>query len=1007
MTSSTPFAHANIETMDLIALIAALQAAPDPAKFDVLTRRLSNEDFPLADSLRIKIIDNLMKNAPQFAVRRLKDIVPVSKITLKTHLIVVIDTSGSMAGCIRGVQQNIKAWVLAQLAGGKYSGVSIIFFDNRAYGPFNDVSCLDIIHGNGGTYATTALTALRNELTIKGLSDIIFMTDGEFSDKSTVYNIVQLPNVAKFSMIFPQHTPYGAEADHYAYLPRITLPNTPVFAERATSVEVIASICDRTSSAASLVPIKETLYKPICGEYAILKGMSLFQLNNLINRVLDGTNAEIVQTFFSHIMGMYNLMMNRSGDLLNTLRSEEMKLLWQFMQPLKKRLKEIPDESIHTTTAQLVLEFLVSYEDEVVKKRDKRLDELRRIGGLDATRERDMLLQAFQNMKKVDEKDRIDDAIDQLAKKHKCVAVRFNYIAQIPVDIFRCYPNIDATQIDEIYKMVASIGVCAFSDEDAIKLPLDPNYKGLGLLLQQLTFRKKDEVHMTLSATHAFRILCGFFVTQIATDSPYKFTNDHIQIRNMIVGLVTSKYSHAILTNVTNMQEEANNSPAWIRILHGLSRLQINNRPTIFMPEYKAPVNKTIWREVKGGFVLNNILLGLMCDRGLALALCRYIYGFGGSEMSTRVVTNYPIKIPDFKSLIVVKTERVQTMEEWRDTVVTTRVLQNTNVTISITNGMLLQETIHQDVDVFLAKYWESGHRMINKSGSAHPASTFGDTTYVRPVFDKWIRTAWADFVEQMGLTTKSSLPIVPTTTLRDELASWLDKRTGTRPLFYSRDHIVQISIADVIYTLISHIKSSNNEVGNTTADPSFSQTLFSNDILSIALQMAMIEGFGRMTGDEQTKIMATVTPATLPPTIDLPNEVLEKIKIFIPKIIERFSVRSTVTGEGKSYPLKIKTDREIDDIGKALSNAEDPLSGFDEADFIDPLGYEIFVDPVSFGGHLYERAQIEQWLAIDVRRSSPLTRQTHNSDGSALQILPPPASFVTALALFRTKKGL
>jgi hypothetical protein len=300
---------------------------------------------------------------------------------------------------------------------------------------------------------------------------------------------------------------------------------------------------------------------------------------------------------------------------------------------------------------------------------------------------------------------------------------------------------------------------------------------------------------------------------------------------------------------------------------------------------------------------------------------------------------------------------------------------------------------------------------MINKSGSAHPAATFGDTTYVRPVFDLWIRAAWTDFVQMKGLSTKSALPIVPSAALRDELASWLDQRTISRPLFYSRDHVVQISIADVIRELISPVstgrRSSDSESGAAAAASSSSPSLFSSDVLSIALQMATVDGFGRMTGDEQVKLMATIAAAAIPSPIAKPKEVSEKIQTIIPKVAERFAIRPTVTGEGKSFPMKIKTDSEIDDIGKALANAEDPLAGFDESDFVDPLGYEVFVDPVSFGGHLYERSQIEQWLSIDARRSSPLTRQTHDSNGAPLQVLPPPGSFVTALAIFRTKKGL
>ena len=68
-------------------------------------------------------------------------------------------------------------------------------------------------------------------------TQVVFITDGEFNEGKNAYGIAQLPNVTKFIMIFPTHTPYNAEKDHYAYLPKITPVNIPIISERTNDIE--------------------------------------------------------------------------------------------------------------------------------------------------------------------------------------------------------------------------------------------------------------------------------------------------------------------------------------------------------------------------------------------------------------------------------------------------------------------------------------------------------------------------------------------------------------------------------------------------------------------------------------------------------------------------------------------------------------------------------------------------------------------------------------------------
>jgi hypothetical protein len=982
------FENADNVTMPFITLVMKFLALPATSRrelFDVanvLTRRITNEKVTLSDTLKFNVIDKIMKVAPHFCLRLRKDVSVATDVSY-THLAIVIDTSGSMRSTIRDFQARLKDWIDTQMFARRYTGLSIIFFDSQVYGPFADTSCLTHVHGEGSTRARPALVRLREVLTHHGLSHVIFVTDGVFDDKNDAYQIGMLPNVDRFALIFPSHTPEGAENEHFAYLPRVTPAGIPIFSKRVPVLTVLFPMLDSLFGGPMLTPVNQVLYTKIANEYLILRGMTIAQMNTFVGNLLEYPEVDIVHNVFSYIIGMYDVMMTRSGDLRNTLRSEEMRHMWGFLQPLKKRLAMVSGTNVHFVTTSMVREFLETYEATVVDKRDKRIEELKRMPQTpEIVTEIAEIHKAFSDMKKVDDYDRIMEEIRQLSEKNfPILHVKFNYVAQIMIDVFKGFPNIKRADVLEIYKMIASIGVCDKTDPDALPLVCDPHCYGLILVLRLMTYRKTDEIRMTLTVTHITRLLFGFYATQFLAG--YQFTTDHARIRTAIWKFVTVNYSYNVLSNITNLAEPTNCSPEWIRILAIIAQAV-----TIRVSASKAPIDKTLWIADGETFVLNKELLGLMLDKNNALYSIRVISELG-AERSVRVATKHPIvlTVDQFKKLVVVRITREQTPEDWLDEVCYVKHFADKS-NISVTNRMLLQERLQSNVQDFVTKYWESGHRLICKTGNAHPASCFGDTYTVRPVVDAWMRAEWATFKRQREIDISSPFPVVPTNDAMCQVAEWLYQRSIENPMFYITEKVHTIPI------------------------PAFIRRLsLAPRVASIATHLCTIEGFSKMTGDEQSKLVNAVSPtvADVFSTI-LPVEMEERIATLLPQLAQRFAPMDVVEGVGRHVAPKIRTCIDWEQfelsIGESLRHAEEfKLPTFTVEDFTCPLSGEIFTDPVSFGGHMYERTWLLQWFEFDRRRSSPLTRQVHDRNGNMLQVIPPPSLFIAELAKFKASQ--
>lgn len=977
------------DKISLIALIAKANSV-DPNTnrnttleiFDTLTRRLTTEKLQIMNTMKLKLVDNIIKYRPHFAIRSISEMCIQNTMVSKT-LIAVIDTSGSMSSVIKSMQIELKSWIDQSMRDQTYDKCVIIFFGSSVHGPFYDTSCLNIIHESGGTYVIPALRLLQSTLNIVSKNtnaDVIFITDGEFHEGKSAYNFGMFDSIDNFVMIFPDHTPESAVCDHSAYLPRITQPNTPIYSLKKSHSMTFNQLLQNKLVGSCTVSIEKTLYTPICGEYLMLTGLSLFQMNSIVELILRYPSEEsaYVHNFFSYIMGVYNAMATKGGDLLNTLRSVEMKLLWQLLQPLKKTLLQVATDNPHYTTTNLVYEFLESYESEIVARRDERINELKKRGNSkEILDEIASIRQSFECMKRVDEFDRITIEIERLKSRgNKSIFVKFNYIAKLSTDAFKGFPNLSKSDVCEIYRSIASICIERKIDENVHELVLDPHGNGLILILRLLTFKKNDANRMTLTATLASRMLFGFFVNQMIRG--YEHTSDHNEIKLLLWKHTMNFYSEAILFNMTNMNEPINTSPEWIKILSliaTITDIKIKSKPS----------DMTLWQTEENYYKLNCELLRTIEARNTALIVYRTILGFG-SKLSAHVNNRYfvNIKSSDVSNFILKVSGEEQKWYEWKDCPLRNIVLRSGEVLV-VTNGMDLQERIHINVDDFLQMHFELGHPSINKAGISHPATIYG-TGQVKQSVHTWFLDFWAQLLKNYPEFQHLSRYKLPTVITKEEFIAvrgLIKTALESTPIYYDKIHTEQIPA-----WLIA--KKTN---------------IFDEEIIQIINEIQLVTDFNKLSGEQQLKTVQKLENKNRTLTCDIP-ELVNGALTLVPELVQKFQPNEVVSGVGNNIcKNKKRADKifellELDDfnLSEFLNmNSDDKLN---PDDFMCPISGELLVNPVMFDGHIYERSCLEQWFKTS--RSSPLTRRTHNDDGTLLQLTTPPTIFMKHLEKIR-----
>lgn len=978
------------DKLSAIALIAKANAVDKSTDrhliydtFDSLTRRLTIEKVQIMNPIKLKLVDNIMRYAPHFSVRPISDI-GVKNVVSSKPLVVLVDSSGSMGHVISNMQQNLKQWIDQKLQDGTYSGCTCVFFGSSVHGPFYDTSCLNRTYDGGGTAVVPALRVLQHTLRSSLGADVIFITDGDFNEGKSAYDFGMLDNIENFVMVFPDHTPPNTVMDHYAYLPRITKPNTPVYSVRKERQGTFDEILSDKLTQSYKVNIERTLYTPICGEYLMLTGLSLFQMNSIVNLILQypPEDSALTHNFFSYIMGVYNAMATKGGDLLNTLRSEEMKLLWQLLQPLKKTLHQVSTTNIHYPTTTLVYDFLEAYEGEIVMKRDARINELKKRGSSkEILEEIANIKKSFECMKRVDEYDRIMIDIEKLKTRgYSSIYVKYNYRANISSDAFKGFPNLSRSDMTEIYKMIGSIGQTSKVDPTAIEFVLDPEGNGLILVLRLITYMKTDESKITLTATLVSRMMFGFFVTQIL--GGYSHTDDHDKIKLLLWKHTMNFSSQAILFNMTNMTEPTNVAPEWIKILNIISTVT-NIAVT------RTPPDMTVWKPNESGdkWILNNDVLNSLVTKNSALFAYRVIQGFG-QRLNVQVSTRYYVNIgkDEIEPFILRVSGKEQQWYEWKD-LPTRTITFSSGESIIVTNGMDLQERINLHVDDFLQRHFESGHPAINKAGVSHPATSYG-IGLIKQSVHTWFLDCWMTIMEhykdELGHLVKYKFPTVITDKEFRDVKSLVELALCTSPIYYDKLHTEQIPSWLIV-----------KNAG-----------IFDNDFINVISSISNISDFNKMTGEQQVKMVQKIDKEDHNLFCDVP-EILNGATELSVELVQRFQPIEVITGVGMNTKPKKQINKLITILESSDFNLDEFLSMSPEDsispdDFCCPISGDIFEDPIMYDGHIYERSYLEQWFKTS--RSSPLTRRSHGDDGLILELVHPPTIFINALAKYKMK---
>lgn len=444
--------------------------------------------------------------------------------------------------------------------------------------------------------------------------------------------------------------------------------------------------------------------------------------------------------------------------------------------------------------------------------------------------------------------------------------------------------------------------------------------------------------------------------------------------------------SNAILFNMTNMAEPTNNSPEWIKILNKISA-------TTNITVTKTPPDMTVWKfcddPSENKWILNNDVLNALEIKNSALFAYRVIQGFG-QKLNVQVNTRHYINIKndEIDSFILKVSENEQQWYEWKDLPLRTINFSSGN-SIIVTHGMDLQEKINANVDDFLQNNFESGHRLINKAGIIHPATSYG-TGQIKQCVNTWFLNCWKNIMEhykdELGHLIKYKFPTVTTEKDFNKVKSLINLALFTSPIYYEKIHTEQIP-----FWLVAK-----------------SAGIFNNNIINVISSISNITDFNKMSGEQQIKMVQKIDKGDNDNNNNLfcdIDEILNGAKLLSIELAQRFQPIEVITGVGTNIKSKKQINELIAIFESHDFNLDEILNMFSEDlvlidDFCCPISGEIFNNPIMYDGHIYERACIEEWFKTS--RSSPLTRRSHDINGKILELINPPTIFINALEKYK-----
>ncbi len=864
------------------------------------TRMITDTTFELHSNKKLhdtkvdELNKYLIKYASKLVIRKVSDVFTVEIV--KTTIVFAIDVSGSMDRYIKNCQDKIKEYVLSNP--NKNCDYAFFFWGTITESVSTDIKCLDRTRNLGQTNAGYVLDAITKYLQTTP-AHVVFITDGDFSDGNKAYERACIENCLSFDIIFPSHTPQHTVEHHRAYLPTIVKPGTRISAMALNYNFEISDYIAPLIFTTSLVKINEIYYNQI-GPFFMLKNLTSFQMASIIKNMIDSEDVKGTQSFIANVCSLYTFMDKHSGSLLNTLRSESMKMLWTLLHPLLKQIENVSEENINYHTVKNLEEFLEDFKKSTIIRRDERLSELKKLSQSDAVKQEiESIIKAFNDMKHVNSYDIMEREINTLVRKgYPVIYVKYNHVVSV-IDKLLGFPNLSIAETLEIYKMYATITGCSKTDPRAIPLVLDPHMRGLQFVMCLATYNAKHESPMTLSKTQMTRILLGFMSSQY---SHYKVVPKHNRINKLYLDYVAKCISPDIWNTLTNLKDPANCNPIWIRIVAIISKM-------FKIQIIKEPTDMTFWVKSEDVFTLNEHATTLRDAQNTADFILKKIKLDYNSQLNVSVKKEHTVRINDFKKYIPIVSGNETTALEWFNTVDHT-INVNGDV-IPITNGMIIVQRHKLSYALeFVEKHWLSGHRIINKNGAKlHPAATYGRNPEENRTVDTWTRESWVVCKTDLHIYNDSTHPVVTSEEMQDRVSEWFTHYMEMNPITYltynrelipMREILAHLDVDPVVHDIANQLSSDPNAVATNTLPHGL-----------------------------------PARPSKLAPEM---MTVIDQIKKTIHFIMSPFPIIEN-------------------DFIDTLENI------YMLDDFTCPLSLEVFSSPVNFGGHKYEKTYITEWL--------------------------------------------
>lgn len=377
--------------------------------------------------------------------------------TTTAKVICVLDCSGSMANTYFATLKTQLASMMKKYNEQGCKALSITFssYASSSYDPafFNSA------YPSGSTAANKAIEEIGKNIDESENAVVIFITDGGFDSPDLTYNMKNIigKNISAFLMAFPQWCPPNVADLHKHRLVGILPPTTSIRAEYASDFSVLETMVnDCVGSVTSLVKSDNT-YVVLGGKYKVMRKFveTIRDCVNLLESLIDSTkygdnDLTEFQSFFQNLLEIYTQIVESAKvNLLNTLRSNEIKTLWTLIPVIQTKLEECSENPKISAISEIMLEKMRELQSTVASLKDKFVNAKSNASPED----KEIVKKAFASIKMRSEKDDIHDYIKK--KGGVRFYVKFNStIDEETLIEFGRYPHVPYHISDKVFRWI-------------------------------------------------------------------------------------------------------------------------------------------------------------------------------------------------------------------------------------------------------------------------------------------------------------------------------------------------------------------------------------------------------------------------------------------------------------------------------------------------------------------------------------------------------------------------